>query len=90
MPFYVYVPNGSDGEGGYVSNAFDVRHDAECERALYGVNTRIIEASRPSYKHIIRFRDLGWKKCEACGRATPPWRPYGAGPKPVTQSGSGK
>jgi len=74
MPFYVYVPN-TEGRGdGYVSNAHENQHDAECEAATIGGRARVIEAAKPSFRHLHAYVEKGWKKCEACGRPTPPWR----------------
>jgi hypothetical protein len=89
MAFYVYVPNNPRGGGGYVSDAFDDAHDAACEQATIGGDARIIEAPKPSYRHLYALKEKGWRKCETCGRPTPPWA-AGAGPKPASESGSGK
>lgn len=74
MAFYVYVPN-TEGRGdGYVSDAFEDQHAADCEAALLGGRARVIEAAKPSYRHLHAFKEKGWTKCQACGRPTPPWR----------------
>lgn len=74
MAFYVYVPN-TEGQGdGYVSGAHDNQHDADCEAALLGGRARVLEAPKPSYRHLHAFVAKGWSKCESCGGITPPWR----------------
>lgn len=81
MAFYLYVPN-SNGQSGTVLGAFEALDDARVEQALHS-HAQIIEGPKPSYRHLYAYLKNGWKKCEACGRPTPPWRLDGAGPKPV-------
>lgn len=74
MPFYVYVPNGNNGTGGYVSASFPEREKAECEAAVIGGDARVIETPKPTFGHLMKYKEAGYRKCESCGGIVPPWR----------------
>jgi hypothetical protein len=79
LAFYLYVPNSNESRAGTVVGHFDTHDQAACEKALVG--GQIIEASKPSYRHLHSYIAKGWKKCECCGRPNPPWRLDGAAPQ---------
>lgn len=74
MAYYVYVPNSDESNAGTIIGSFDNADDAACEQALHGGRAAIIEAAKPSFRHLHAYVEKGWKKCQACGRPTPPWR----------------
>jgi len=74
MPFYCYVPNNESKGDGYVSEAHETRHEADCESAILGARARVLELPKPSYRHLHALKAKGWAKCEACGGVKPPWR----------------
>jgi hypothetical protein len=86
MAFYLYVPNDDGREGGTIVGAFEERHSADCEAALVGGRSQVIEAPKPSFRHLHAFIEKGWTKCAACGRPTPPWRQV----KAASESEGGK
>jgi hypothetical protein len=74
MPFYLYIPN-DDGRGaGTIVGTFESMDDAQCEAALVGGRSSVIEAPKPTFGHLKKYVEAGWKKCEGCGRPNPPWR----------------
>lgn len=74
MPYYVYVPNNESGQAGTIVGAFDDPEEAACEQALHGMRATVIEAPKPTFGHLRAYVAKGWRKCEACGGITPPWR----------------
>jgi hypothetical protein len=86
MAYYLYVPHTSEDRAGTIVGSFDTLNEAEIERGLVG--GQIIEAAKPSYRHLHAYIAKGWKKCEACGRPTPPWRLDGAAPQVASEVAS--